>query len=169
MSRRSAPRVDTSFANQFTAFAPKVWTSYKKGMDVSTWAREQSRLFYHEVAPVPFLQVYHALLAFADTMLTQGPTPAAPRGRQTSATPLTRGEQTAAESRLARAELNKILYSEHSKWWDSFVAEARDDEDDSATASDRFSWHCAKILSRKTDLSQDELAVVVAAWLVAKF
>jgi hypothetical protein len=135
-------------------------------MDISSWAREKARVFYHDVAPVPFLQVFTALTAFADTMLTQGPTPPAPRGRQTAGA---QAEQTAAESRLARAELNKILYSEHSKWWDSFVAEARDDEDDSATASDRFSWHCAKILSRKTDLSQDELAVVVAAWLVAKF
>ena len=167
MSRRSVPRVDTSFANQFTAFAPKAWTSYKKGADLPTWAREHARVFYHEVAPVPFLQVYHALLGFATTMQTYGQTPAAPRGRQTAGV---RAEQTAAESRrCCRAELNKILYSEHSKWWDSFVAEAYDDEDDSATASDRFSWHCAKILSRKTDLSQDDLATVVAAWLVAKF
>jgi hypothetical protein len=80
------------------------------------------------------------------------------------------GEQTAAERRAGRAELNRILFREHSRWWDAFEAEAAEDmEEDSPDASERFSQHCAKIISRRTGLRDDVIAPVVGAWLLEKF
>jgi hypothetical protein len=72
-----------------------------------------------------------------------------------------------AEQRKGRAALNRILFREYSSWWDAFVAEADEDADRNApSASDRFSWHCAKILGRQTGIRHEEIAPVVAAWVL---
>jgi hypothetical protein len=77
------------------------------------------------------------------------------------------GEQTAAEKRMARYQLNTILFREYTNWHDAFIAEAAEDPDfpNCPTADERFSHHCAKILGRRTGLRQDLLAPVVGCWL----
>ena len=79
------------------------------------------------------------------------------------------GEPTAAERRAGRAELNRILFREHTTWWDAFEAEAAEDMgEDAPDASERFSQHCARIISRRTGLRADVIEPVVGAWLIEK-
>jgi hypothetical protein len=61
--------------------------------------------------------------------------------------------------------MNAVLFGEYSKWWDAFEAEA-EEQNDGYSAADRFSWHAAKILSRKTGLGPSEIQPVVGAWLI---
>jgi len=167
------------FLRNFTTFAPYAWQSYD-GKDLKAWARAEASRYYHEVDnATPFAQTYSSLCDFADIMMTKQEAlrPLTPRQ---SVTALQRdqnivslfvadGDQTSAETRLGRATLNRILFREHSRWWSAFVAEADEDTDRNApSASDRFSWHCAKILGRQTGLRQSEIAEVVAAWLIEK-
>jgi hypothetical protein len=42
-------------------------------------------------------------------------------------------------------------------------------EDESPDAAERFSWHCAKSISRRTGLREDVIVPVVGAWLLEKF
>lgn len=73
---------------------------------------------------------------------------------------------TDAEEKAGRNQLNQVLYKEFDLWWDAFQAEAEEDTDKKApSAEDRFSWHAAKVLSKKTDLPVDDLVPVVGAWL----
>ncbi len=75
------------------------------------------------------------------------------------------GRQTAAEERLARYELNSILFREYNAWYEAFEAEAEEDPYEDTSAEVRFSRHCAKILSRYTGLRNDLLEAVVGGWL----
>lgn len=76
------------------------------------------------------------------------------------------GEQTEVERKRGKYELNCILYKEYNDWHDAFEAEAKEDE--GVSADDRWSWHAAKALSRKTGVSADALVPVVQAWLLEK-
>lgn len=75
------------------------------------------------------------------------------------------GRQTAAEERLARYELNRILFREYNTWYEAFEAEAEEDPYEDTSAEVRFSRHCAKILGRYTGLRDDLLEAVVGGWL----
>ena len=176
-SRMSSP--SSSFKKNFITFAPSAWQSYMEGVDLKDWARAEARRYYHDVDnKTPFAHTYYALCEFADLSLTHEES-ATPLGRTRSRrASLTRdqalvsnfvseGEQTAAESRLGRAQLNRILFREYSRWWDAFVAEADEDTTRGApSASDRFSWHCAKMISHQTGLRAEAVAPVVAAWVL---
>lgn len=75
-------------------------------------------------------------------------------------------KQTDAEEKKGRYLLNKVLYSEFNKWYDAFVDEALEDSsEDAMNADERFCWHSAKILSRKTDIRAGQLYPIVQAWL----
>jgi hypothetical protein len=163
---------------QVVKFLLSVADSYDPAQHtLKDWCRAQSRRFYHEVnKEVGFLQVYDALMIYhtetANAKKAE-PAPAPAPARLAADASLANvfaadGELTEAEERMGRAQLNKILFREHERWWSAFVCEAEDDEDDSATASDRFSYHCARIISRKTGLRDDLIAPLVAAWLIQK-
>jgi hypothetical protein len=153
-------------------------------MELKDWARTEARRYYHDVErTTSFPTVYYTLINFADEMMTRQEA-VAPRSRTRSrtaapaapATTLQRDQavvanviasQNEAEQRKGRAVLNRILFREYSSWWDAFVAEADEDTDRNApSASDRFSWHCAKILGRQTGIRHEEIAPVVAAWVL---
>jgi hypothetical protein len=73
---------------------------------------------------------------------------------------------TEEEEKAGRKQLNRILYKEFVTWWDAFVAEAKEDNDEDApTAEERFSLHSAKVIERYTGLPRDELIPIVGAWL----
>ena len=159
---RSTPRVSSSFPEQMTVFLPSAWSNYKASTDLTTWARAEARRFHHDVnSTVPFVPVYSALLSFAQKQ--KQPAQAKKDSRIVSEV-----FQLSSAETLGRAELNSVLFREHTRWWDAFVAEAKEDTYDSATASDRFSFHCAKILNKRTGLSVNHLSTVVGAWLLEK-
>ena len=171
---------NAAFLRNFSTFAPYAWKSYD-GTDLKAWARAEASRYYHEVdRNTPFAQTYSSLCDFADIMLTKQESlrPLTPRRQSVTALQrdknivslfVSEGDQTSAETRLGRATLNSVLYREYSRWWDAFVAEAEEDTERNApSASDRFSWHCAKILGRQTGLKQSAIAPVVAAWLIEK-
>jgi len=190
-TRTRSPVVHSSFVRNFSNFASTAWENYQDGMELKDWARAETRRYYHEVEKTTsFPTVYYSLINFADSTLTQlEQTQARGRSRsrttkevreRSTATPraLERdqalvanftadGQQTAAEQRLARGQLNRTLFREHSRWWDAFVAEAAEDTERGApSASDRFSWHCAKMISRQTGVRSELVAPVVAAWVL---
>ena len=68
------------------------------------------------------------------------------------------------EAEQGRLILNRILFKEYSEWYEAFEQEAEEDDQD-LSAEDRFSWHCAKILSRKTDIPREDCQPIVGAWL----
>ena len=75
-------------------------------------------------------------------------------------------EQTRAESNKGQHMLHKIIMKEYNTWYQAFQEEADEDtEEDAMTADERFQWHCAKVLSRKTDIRAKEIYPVVGAWL----
>lgn len=68
------------------------------------------------------------------------------------------------EAHQGRLILNRILFKEYRDWYEAFEQEAQEDDQD-LTAEDRFSWHCAKILSRKADVPREDCQLIVGAWL----
>ena len=98
--------------------------------------------------------MYYALIQYADDALTEEEA--------------LHEENESNITTIEKKELNSLLYREYSLWYDAFVAEAEEDVHDTATADDRFSWHCANILSRKTGVPADEIAPMVCEWIVAK-
>lgn len=159
-----------TFGEQFKAFAPKAWDSYD-GEDTSAWARAQARVFWHtENNTIPFRVVYTSLLRFANMVIeleekeTEEDSTLERDARLVNAI-VPEGQQTAAEERLARNELNRILFREYNNWYEAFEAEAAEDLVENLSAEDRFSRHCAKILSRRTGLRSDLLETIVGGWL----
>jgi hypothetical protein len=76
------------------------------------------------------------------------------------------GEQTQAEENYGQQMLHKIIIKEYNAWYEAFEKEAMEDtEEDAMTADERFQWHCAKVLARKTDIRAKEIYPVVGAWL----
>jgi len=163
MSSRSSPRIASNtqdfqeFRSEFKKFAPDAFRRFdSKKQTIAQWAREEARALYHAAnASVPFLTAYNCLLKFAGVILEHA-------------------EQKAAAARvthnvsdyISAAQMNKVMYSEHSRWWDAFVSEA--EEDDEFTAEDRFAWHCAKILQRRANLPLENLADAARGWIDAK-
>ena len=164
---------------QVVDFIMSVADTYNPQDDLKVWCRAQARRFYHEVSKeVGFRQVYDSLMLYHSplekTAAKAAPAPASASLRLEGDASLASvfvadGQMTDAEQRMGRAQLNKVLFCEHTRWWSAFVAEAREDMQSGApTASDRFSYHCARIISRKTGLRDDVIAPVVAAWLIEK-
>ena len=185
-TRRSPSLSDlTPSQKQIVDFIMSVADTYNPQDDLKVWCRAQARRFYHEVSQeVGFPEVYDSLMLYhsplektvakAAAKAAPAPAPASaslrPEGDASLASVFVAdGQMTDAEQRMGRAQLNKVLFCEHTRWWSAFVAEAREDMQSGApTASDRFSYHCARIISRKTGLRNDVIAPVVAAWLIEK-
>lgn len=179
-------------------FAPVAWTRYNPAhTDIANWAREEARTFYHLCdGAYPFVFAWNILNRYAqdredreeERRQEQRVEAAQQAARDFCAASETQrglsqdaalvnnfsafavdGEPTAAERRAGRAELNRILFREHTAWWDAFEAEAAEDmEEDAPDASERFSQHCARIISCRTGLRADVIEPVVGAWLIEK-
>jgi hypothetical protein len=77
------------------------------------------------------------------------------------------GEPTRAEIDRGNQMLNKIIMKEYNAWYDAFKEEAEEDGDEDAmNADERFQWHCAKVLSRKTDIRAKDIYPIVGAWVI---
>ena len=183
-TRRSPTKVamSASASDEFTAsqkqvvdFIASVAETYNPQDDLKDWCRTQSRRFYHEVnkeAGFPF--VYDCLMTYhtetsKKSVQKHVPVASVEADASLASVFVADGQMTDAEQRMGRAQLNKILFREFTHWWSAFVAEAREDiEAGAPSASDRFSYHCARIIRRKTGLRDDLIAPVVAAWLLEK-
>lgn len=76
------------------------------------------------------------------------------------------GEQTQAEINKGHNMLHNIIMKEYNTWYEAFHEEAEEDDDkDAMTADERFQWHCAKVLSRKTDIRAKDIYPVIGAWI----
>lgn len=175
MNKKSSLK-ETAHSAQLKWFLVSAWNSYDSStMSLSSWAREEARRFHHELnKDVKFAEVYETLMDFAKEMASIS-TPSYELSTNTKADAamvkviVEDGEMTDAEERLARKKLNAILHSEYNNWWDSFVLEESEDTSaDASSASDRFSYHCARIISRKTGIRDEVIAPVVGAWLIQK-
>ncbi len=176
-------------------YAPVAWKRYNSSMtDIANWARNEARNFYHlwsSDAQVSFVSVWRFLCEYGESresranmsipaQRSQVAQQAAREFQDAAQSALNRdanlstlftpdGEQTEAERRAGRAELNRILFREYTAWWDAFEAEAVEDiAEDAPTASQRFAQHCSKILQRRTGLRTDLIEPVVEAWLLEK-
>ena len=153
-------------------FLSSAWNSYDSSvLPLNVWAREEARRFYHSVSKdKKFADVYNMLMEFGSTMsVAVKPVPETLKDAPLAKLFVADGEMTDAEWKMGRADLNKILFREHTHWWSAFVEEAREDKEAGApSASDRFSYHCARIISRKTGLKDNVVAPIVAAWLIEK-
>jgi len=162
---------------QVVDFIASVADTYNPQDDLKDWCRAQSRRFYHEVnKETGFRFVYDCLMTYHNGVskemkvkhVTHAPAPLEVDASLASVF-VADGQMTDAEQRMGRAQLNKILFREFAHWWSAFVAEAREDTEAGApSASDRFSYHCARIMSRKTGVRDELIAPVVAAWLIEK-
>lgn len=160
----AAAKAEREFPRAFAAFAPDSWSRYNASeMTLREWCRAEARRFHHEVSPTtPFLRTYYALATYANTQQGLAEQRAAAVaaedfGEQPPATFATPGQQTAAEVNLARAELNRILFREHTRWWDAFQEEE----------NGRHGWvyHAAKVLARRADIPREDACLVVEAWM----
>ena len=188
-TRRSSPSVVTASASasapapaptsaapahtpQLKWFLISAWSSYdSSSMSLSSWAREEARRFHHDVnKEMKFAEVYKTLMEFGTSMTSDHSASKSLKGDSALVSLFVAdGEMTEAEQRLGRSKLNSFLYREYCHWWSAFVVEAKEDtQRDAPSASDRFSYHCARMMSRKTGLRDDLIAPVVAAWLIEK-
>ncbi len=70
------------------------------------------------------------------------------------------------EYKQGQRMLQKIMYREYNNWYSAFEDEAKEDKSkDAMTADERFQWHCAKVLSRKTDIPAEVITPIIGAWL----
>jgi hypothetical protein len=179
MSTKSVPKdKDTASSAQLKWFLISAWDSYDSStMSLSNWARQEARRFHHDVnKEVKFAEVYDTLLEFGEGMVKdRSPSPRSPVPEKLKGDAalvnviVADGEMTDAEQRLGRSKLHSVLHREFCRWWGAFLLEAKEDTRSGApSASDRFSYHCARILSRKTGLRDDLIAPVVGAWLIEK-
>ena len=162
-------------------YAPVAWTRYNPSTtDIPNWARHEARNFYHLCdGAYPFVSAWQFLCDYGEACESNTRqdrrdqvAQQATRDFQDAALATTftaDGDQTEAERRAGRAELNRVLFREYTAWWDAFEAEAVEDMDaDAPTASQRFARHCSKILQRRTGLRTDLIEPVVEAWLLEK-
>lgn len=154
------------FEAEFVDFATCAWSSFdSKTMTPASWARDQARAFYHSSKNhASFLSSYGLFLTFASDMLKLKRSRALDRDANLIAAVI---PEVSTYSDQGHKELNSVLFAEYEKWWDAFVEEAAEDKNDSASAEDRFSYHCANILRRMTGLKEDILATVVSGWLIS--
>jgi hypothetical protein len=83
------------------------------------------------------------------------------------------GRQTDAEERKGKYELNKFLYKAYADWYHAFEDEVADENASGSrtndmSVDDRWSWHAAKGLSRKSGVPADTIFPVVQAWLIQR-
>ena len=131
--------------NVFVGRVKALRNNYHTDVD---WARAQARVFYHEVSKEPgFLPVYKALLA---SVINQ------------KRTPITQNKE-----QQGKDEFNRILMKEYDDWYEAFEEEVEEDSQD-LTADERWVWHSATVLSRRTKVDRDSLVPVVEAWLLEK-
>jgi hypothetical protein len=172
------------YEQKLEKFARVAWTRYNPSQtDIANWARTEARTFYHLCdGAYAFVSAWQKLVEYGENREADGEDERRQQRQQVAAeaardfrdaqlvtTFAEDGEQTAAERRAGRAELNRILFREHTAWWDAFEAEAAEDmEEDAPDAAERFSQHCARIISRRTGLRADVIAPVVGAWLHEK-
>jgi hypothetical protein len=127
-----------------TAFFAKARQSKSNYACEKEWARHFARAYYHEIdATRGFLPIYNQLLS--ETSM-----------RTRASVKNAKSEQTDAEYKRGKHELNRILHKEYNNWYDAF-------ED-----SEGWCRHAAKKLSRKTGIEIDALVPVVQAWLLEK-
>lgn len=148
--------------------------------DIANWARTEARTFYHLCdGAYPFVTAWQFLCAYAESRENESPQVRRDQVAQQAARDFqdaslttvfaNNGEQTEAERRAGRAELNRVLFREYTAWWDAFETEAVEDMDvDAPTASQRFAQHCSKILQRRTGLRTNLIEPIVEAWLLDK-
>jgi hypothetical protein len=176
-SASAGPAIGPKFSEEFQNFAPYAWWTYKPGTDMKTWARQHASRFWHTVSKeTAFVVVYNAFLSFGAESLKRDPKGsivyqhrqklALERDARLVDAIVPDGKQTAAEERLAKNQLNRILFAEYEKWWDAFQQEGEENPDAEMNGTLGFMRHCAKILYRRTGLRDDVLESVVGAWLL---
>jgi hypothetical protein len=175
-----------------TSFFDNARTYRSNYKDEKTWARHFARVYFHEVDSKPgFLTIYQSLLS--DSGSSAAVVNASKKTTRRSvkeengtirvtvnvsdakkdAVFASDGQQTDAEHRKGKYELNKFLYKAHSDWYAAFEDEVADESasgnrDNDMSVDDRWSWHAAKHLSRKTQLPADALFPIVQAWLIQR-
>jgi len=159
---RSNVSSTSNYSQKLNAFVASAWSKYDaQEMSLSTWARAHTRVFYHEMGgSVPFVTLYSQFMKYANEAT-------AARTPLHTAVFAEEDKPTDAESKAGASQLNAILYGQYSIWWDAFVAEAEEDSED-ICAHGRFSFHCAKLLNKKTGIPVDSLVPVVEGWLLTK-
>lgn len=178
-SYRTNPTMETyrSTFNKMVESAPNFQNS-----DMKPWVREQTLVFLRTVTrDFPFATVYNQLLKMIEEKTEENRKVVAKKAsqeftrvskRRTTSEPTelfpADNQQTSAEYKKARTMLNQILFREYTNWYDAFVLEAEEDNDDiGADAPTRFSWHCAKIISKMTGLRADLIEPLVHGWVLS--
>ena len=159
-----------TYSQKLNAFVASAWSKYDaQEMSLSTWARAHTRVFYHEMGgSIPFATLYSQFMNYATEASAPAPAAVATRTPLRTAVFAEKGKPTVAENKAGASQLNAILYGQYSTWWDAFVAEAEEDTEEDICAHERFSLHCAKVLSKKTGIPVDSLVPVVDGWLLLK-
>lgn len=162
---KTHPTFETSFNEQFE----NALLSIESYDDLNLWARaEATRMYWVFERQTKWKVLYDAIFDRAMGIIHTH-TENTQVSNAASTSPSVFAEDNAptdAEEKAGRNQLNQVLYKEFDLWWDAFQAEAEEDTDKKApSAEDRFSWHAAKVLSKKTDLPVDDLVPVVGAWL----
>lgn len=182
VSQNTTTMSTATFNDAFTKFAPSAWMSFQKGSDIKVWAREEARRFVHTVPGSTFLPVWYNLISYADTKLTTaeeaqkmaGTFPAKRTAEKIVAAPAAAAAAAAPSSvvMLDRGMLNHILFREVNALWDAFQMEGYDEDGytvdkngDSPIGTERFVWHCSKVLARKQQASVESMVPIVEAWL----
>lgn len=148
------------------AYAKAEWKRYNPAsMDISNWARETAVRFCRLTDQVGFVETWNRLIQFVEKSVKEDSLSLGTSQEfQTVILALTEGEEEGA--RGVRAEIHRILFREHVRWWDAFESEAAEDmEEGSPAASERFARHCAKILSRRLDIQEEVCMQIVEKWL----
>ncbi len=118
-----------------------------------SWARAEARHFYHFVSKEPgFLPIYKSLIASLSTPTTY----TIPPMNRLSPTPITQE---------GKKQLNNILFKEYDDWYEAFEEEVKEDPERSPSADERWVWHSATVLSKRTKIARHSLVPVVEAWL----
>ncbi len=155
--------------------------------DEKAWARHFARAYFHEVDNKPgFLTIYQSLLsesAAPAPVVKKHATRSVKQENGTirvtvsvasdSAVFAKDGQQTDAEQRKGKYELNKFLYKAYNDWYHAFEDEVADenktgDRTNAMSVDDRWAWHSAKRLSRKSGVPADSLVPIVQAWLIQR-
>ena len=163
---------NSDFDSSFAKFAPSAWKNYTTKGDLKVWAREFARQFVHTYPGSTFLPVYYRLISYADSQMTS-----AEDAQKTAGTfPAKRTVNPSSTTvPVSRAVLNRILYRETCAWWNAFQMEGFD-EDPSAldkfghtlVGTERFVWHCARVLARNQHSTAEEMVPLVQGWLDAE-
>ena len=141
------------YSSQLEAYANKYMASFDGSESLQEWSSRHAQRFSTTVNKhVPMVVITRDLEDYVSKNKTQ--------------LKVTRyhleQDSSAQEWAKGRTYFNKLLFAEFENWYSAFEAEA--EEDDGPSAASRWTYHCAKKLSR-TGLSVDSLVPVVEAWL----